>query len=218
MNERPLLTTVVSYPERGSYGDSAYRGNCSGYLIADLLKYYRPRKVLDPMEGSGTCRDVCRDLGTPYVGTDLRQGMDMFSDDFRRIIAPHHPIDFIFWHPPYGPMIRYSKDSRDLSMLPVEEFRPKLIQGGNLLYNLLCPGGRLAILIGTLRRHGKIYRFNVDLINWKEPTEPEIIKVQHNCASNNNAYSGNFIPIVDERLLIWQKTKERGDGYERPNQ
>jgi hypothetical protein len=95
-----------------------------------------------------------------------------------------------------------------LSNLPVKDFRQKLIDGAELLFDLLCDGGRLAVLIGTLRKQGRIYRFNVDLINWREPTEPEIIKIQHNCASDTTAYSGKFIPIIDERLLIWKKTKE----------
>lgn len=133
----------------------------------------------------------------------------MFSDDFKRFTASHQPIDFIFWHPPYGSMIRYSNDPRDLSTLPVDDFRQKLTTGAGLLYNLLVGSGHLAILIGTLRKQGKIYRFNVDLINWKEPTEPEIIKLQHNCSSDRTLYSGKFIPIVDERLLIWQKRERK---------
>lgn len=39
-----------------------YRGNCSGLLNRDLIKFYRPSRVLDPMKGGGTCRDVCGKL------------------------------------------------------------------------------------------------------------------------------------------------------------
>jgi hypothetical protein len=201
-----ILTSVVSYPDRGAYGDATYRGNCTGYLILDLLRYYKPKKVLDPMQGSGTCWDVCKELNIPYVGSDLALGMDMFSKDFLRLAVTNQPIDFIFWHPPYGDMIRYSQNSKDLSTMPIPVFRQKLISGAQLLYKIIADGGHLAILIGTLRRQGKIYRFNVDLINWQEPTEPEIIKVQHNCASDKTNYSGKFIPIVDERVLIWKKS------------
>lgn len=199
------LTSVVSYPERGPYGDPSFRGNCTGMLIKDLLLYYRPGKVLDPMEGGGTCREVCCDIGIAYAGTDLSEGMNMYSEGFISFTESHQPVDFIFWHPPYGPMIRYSTDPRDLSILPVPEFRQKLILGAEILYNVLAPEGHLAILIGTFRRKGKIYRFNVDLINWKEPAEPEIVKIQHDCASDKIKYSGKFIPIVDERVLIWRK-------------
>jgi len=213
MGESRRLTTVVTYPERGPYGDSSFRGNCSGFLIKDLLLYYKPRKVLDPMEGSGTCRDVCRELKISYVGTDLSQGIDMYSDEFLRRARAHLPIDFIFWHPPYGPMIKYSDKDEDLSNHYVEDFERKLIPGAELLYNLLAPYGHLVILIGTYRSQGKIYRFNVDLIYWKEPTEPEIIKVQHNCQSDKFSYSSNFIAIADERILIWKKPKKKKGRY-----
>jgi hypothetical protein len=34
--ENKELCSVVSYPDRGPWGDSRYRGNCSGYLVKDL--------------------------------------------------------------------------------------------------------------------------------------------------------------------------------------
>src|SRR4051794_20461596 len=67
----PWLTSIHGTPGRGNYGDAGYRGNCSGLLIKDLLQFYRPRRVLDPMEGSGTCRDVCREVRIEYVGGDI---------------------------------------------------------------------------------------------------------------------------------------------------
>jgi hypothetical protein len=48
-NTRPDLTSVVSYPDRGKYGNNKWRGNCSGYLIKDLLEWYKPKKAFDPM-------------------------------------------------------------------------------------------------------------------------------------------------------------------------
>ena len=72
----PWLTSIHGTPGRGNYGDAGYRGNCSGLLIKDLLQFYRPRRVLDPMEGSGTCRDVCRELRIEYFGGDIRLGFD----------------------------------------------------------------------------------------------------------------------------------------------
>src|SRR5215210_4500027 len=72
----PGLTSVHATPGRGDYGDAGYRGNCSGLLIRDLLMYCRPRRVLDPMTGGGTCRDVCRELGIECVSKDVRSGFD----------------------------------------------------------------------------------------------------------------------------------------------
>jgi hypothetical protein len=72
----PWLTSIHGTPGRGDYGDPSYRGNCSGLLIRDLLQYFGPRRVLDPMEGGGTCRDVCSELGITYEGRDLKEGFD----------------------------------------------------------------------------------------------------------------------------------------------
>ena len=54
----PHLTSIHGWSERGNYGDPNYPGNCSGNLIRDLLRSYRPKSVLDPMTGGGTCRDI----------------------------------------------------------------------------------------------------------------------------------------------------------------
>src|SRR5690625_6535758 len=39
-----LINSILSYPSRGPYGKSYYRGNCTGYIIRDLLLYYKPKK------------------------------------------------------------------------------------------------------------------------------------------------------------------------------
>src|SRR3954449_9967407 len=72
----PTLTSIHATPGRGPYGDPRYRGNCSGLLVRDLLAYFRPSSVLDPMTGGGTCRDVCRELGIRCLSLDLRAGFN----------------------------------------------------------------------------------------------------------------------------------------------
>ncbi|GAI97079.1 unnamed protein product, partial [marine sediment metagenome] len=65
------LKSVVNYPERGPWGDTKFPGNTSGYLLVDLIDYYQPKSILDPMEGSGTTGDVAFDMGDiPYTGLD----------------------------------------------------------------------------------------------------------------------------------------------------
>src|SRR5262249_28581709 len=68
----PHLTSLYHFDRAGDYGDRAYPGNCGGNLIKDLLKYFKPFSVLDPMTGSGTCRDVCNELGIYCWSSDLR--------------------------------------------------------------------------------------------------------------------------------------------------
>lgn len=72
----PWLTSIHATKRRGPYGSPDYRGNCSGYLIKDLLRYFSATRVLDPMTGSGTCRDVCQELDVECVSFDLHSGKD----------------------------------------------------------------------------------------------------------------------------------------------
>jgi hypothetical protein len=113
----------------------------------------------------------------------------------------------------YGPMIRYSDHPADLSNLGIYGFQQRLVAGAARLYDLLVPGGHLVVLIGLLRTRGRIHRFHQDLIAWREPTEPELVKVQHACTSDQTDYgAARFIPIVHEYVLIWRKPSANGGG------
>ena len=98
----PWLTSLYNKSWRGNYGSPKYPGNCSGELIKDLLLYFKPRRVLDPMTGSGTCADVCRELGIECRSTDLFDtrfdGADACNS---QTYADIGPSDFIWLHPPY---------------------------------------------------------------------------------------------------------------------
>src|SRR3954465_10815802 len=72
----PHLTSLYHSPKAGEYGDRGYPGNCGGNLIKDLLLYFQPATVFDPMTGSGTCRDVCDELDIACLSADLKQGKD----------------------------------------------------------------------------------------------------------------------------------------------
>ena len=89
------MNSIVSYPNRGPWGSSRYRGNCSGHLLVDLVQHFRPKMVLDPMVGSGTTRDVCEEMGIKGWFGDLKDSFNILAD----------PIpqggDFGFMHPPY---------------------------------------------------------------------------------------------------------------------
>ena len=49
------MESVVSYMERGQYGNSKYRGNCSGFVIKDLIKQFykgsKPKKFIEVFSG-----------------------------------------------------------------------------------------------------------------------------------------------------------------------
>lgn len=63
--------TVLSFPERGPWGDSNYRGNFSGWIPAAIINRYECQSVSEIFAGSGTTSDLCKDLQIPYVGIDL---------------------------------------------------------------------------------------------------------------------------------------------------
>jgi hypothetical protein len=111
----PHLTSLYHFHRAGEYGDRTWPGNCGGNLIKDLLRYFQPGLVFDPMSGSGTADDVCRELGIPCLTGDIHQGFDACDPhDF----SPAESFDFIWAHPPYWRMKLYADDPRDLSRSP----------------------------------------------------------------------------------------------------
>ena len=204
------MISVVSYPDRGVYGDSRYRGNCSGELIKDLLQLYKPQKFIEVFAGGGTGYDVARSLGmTNSLHLDLNPrwgGFNALSDEIPA------GADFIFSHPPYHSMVQYSGNMwgeahpDDLSRCATyEEFIHKLNIVNCKIYNALRKGGRHAMLIGDMRKNGQYYSMIKDLC-WYGDLESHVIKVQHNCDSDRKKYSNaSFIPIKHEHLLIFRK-------------
>jgi hypothetical protein len=200
LRQRRPLTSVVSYPARGPWGDNRYPGNCSGYLLIDLCVTYQPKHVLDPMEGGGTSRDVCADLDIAYTGYDLHSGTDSLRDEIGS------GYDLIFWHPPYHDMKQYSDDPRDLSRAgSLTMFQQMLRIGYQRFFECLAPGGRLAILIADLRRRGVYEPLTVDVARLdRQHLDGIIVKIQHNTSSAQTTYSGNFVPILHETLTIFR--------------
>ena len=89
------MQSVVSYPDRGPWGNNKYRGNCSGYLIKDIIEQYHLKQLSDYMVGGGTTEDVCRDMGIPGTFMDRNRGFDMLSMDIPdrpQAAFLHYPI------------------------------------------------------------------------------------------------------------------------------
>jgi hypothetical protein len=210
--ENKELCSVVSYPGRGPWGDSGYRGNCSGHLVKDIILRFKCQSVFDPSEGGGTVRDVVSGINQylkkdiNYEGRDLRQGWDVLTGHL-----PEKQYDLVWYHPPYWDMIRYSEDPKDLSNTPtIEAFESILNQSIERLYQTVRPGGIMAVLIGDKRKFGQYYAlFRTLLMNEKiGQLKSIIIKIQHNCRSDRVAYEQSnpyMIPIKHEYCLIFQK-------------
>lgn len=212
------MQSIVSYPDRGSYGRNTYRGNCSGLLIKDLIAQYRLQGLSDFMVGSGTTEDVVREAGIRGDFADLNRGYDMMSMDI-----PNR-AENIFWHPPYHDMIVYSGKQYDIKAVEAatglpketiladdlsrcsswEEFVKRMNHCMMKQFAALEKGGRMFTLVGDMKRRGRLYSMILDLIK-PGTIENIVIKAQHNCWSERQSYSGNFVPIVHEYLLVTRK-------------
>ncbi len=196
-----ITQSVLSYPDRGPYGDNSFRGNTSGYLIRDLILHFNAQSVLDPMAGSKTTADVCRELGVDCDCLDLKEGFDAVSSPL-----PDKRYGLIFLHPPYWNIIHYSSDPRDLSSSKtLQEFLNRLSNIIMRLAHLLTKDGRIVVLIGNKRKSGRYYPLGACLeVLFVNELKDELIKIQHNVRSSGFRYANrNFIPIMHEKVLIF---------------
>lgn len=206
------MQSVISYEERGNYGNSSYRGNCSGYVIKDLIEHFypgsKPKKFIEVFSGGGTGRDVAKELQiNNSLHLDLNNGWDALVDEIPS------GADFIFSHPPYWDIIKYENQrqkyvANDLSnSMSYDEFIDKLDIVNEKIYHSLVNGGRHITLLGDVRKNGKYYSIIKDM-KWFGHLESHIIKIQHNCVSDNKVYSNNsFIAIKHEHILVFKKNK-----------
>lgn len=211
---RPL-TSIVSYPERGEGGNNKYRGNCSPKLIEDLIGFFKPSEICDYMCGSGTTGAAAAKCGISSKLYDLHSGFDLMNSEI-----PDRP-EFIFWHPPYWDIIKYSDvmyrasdvQNRygynpcqfDLSRIAEwDEFVKAMNYAMMKQFSALEKGGRIAVLMGDIKKKGKLFSMLAEITK-PGTLENIIIKAQHNCFSDNIQYSGKFIPILHEYVMIVRK-------------
>lgn len=210
------MISVVSYPERGEGGQNTYRGNCSPKLIEDLVHQYHIKEISDYMCGSGTTEDVAKKLGIPSYCYDLNRGFDLLNDEIKERPS------YIFWHPPYGTMVRYAGEQydaneviqkygfdpreRDLSRPQSwEDFIKELNACMMKQFAALEKGGYIAALMGDMKKNRRLYSMILDIAK-PGTIEQIVIKMQYNCMSDKVKYSGKpFIYLVHEYLLILRK-------------
>lgn len=213
------MQSIVSYPDRGTYGNNRYRGNCSGRLIEDIIDQYHLDSLSDFMVGGGTTEDVVKAKNLKGTFADLNRGFDMLSMEI-----PERPKN-IFWHPPYHDMVVYSDNMYkaseikdrfgfdpkecDLSRCKNWDEFVKLLNHCMLKqYCALEKGGRIFTLMGDLKRNGRLYSMLCDIAK-PGTLEQIVIKAQHNCWSDSVQYSNrNFVPIVHEYLLVLKKEQD----------
>lgn len=204
----PRLTSLYHHDDPGNCGDRRYPGNCGGGLIRDLLTYFRPTTVLDPMTGSGTCRDVCCELGVHCWSSDLHEGVDACSP----AAFPAGTVDFCWLHPPYWRQNLYTDDPRDLSRTDtLDAFLNRYRQLIAACTQSLVPAGHLAVLMGDytdrtagfvpLVYHTKRLAFDAGL----RQCCTDIICFSHGASSSGKVYRSSFIPGLHDVCMVFRK-------------
>jgi hypothetical protein len=213
--------SILSFPDRGPWGNSRYRGNCSGYVYKRIFEHLRPRVFTDPMVGSGTSVEVAREMGIEAYGLDLHSGFNILTTSILATVGK--PSDLVLSHPPYHDVIPYSGSEwgrggephpDDLSRCGSEaEFLEKLRVAILNQRKATAPGGFYAIIIGDVRRRGRYSSYQAEAIARmpKEELRAVLIKAQHNMVSNQVCYAPMKFPkIMHEYVVLWQRPPATG--------
>lgn len=233
--EENANSSTLSFSQRGPWGSSKYRGNCSGWIPASLIYRYDCKSVSEIFAGSGTTSDLCKDLEIPYVGIDLNPNpvrddiisMDIM-DESMELPDGFYESDLQFLHPPYPSIngIHYSgsmwKDDRNLANKDIQEMSWE--KGMNAInravmrgYAAMPAGSYQAIVVGDIRRRvdGKsVFRSMLSELVQAGELQQVLIKMQHNTVSgrsSNYSYGKrNFFLIEHEYVVVYKKPS----GYE----
>lgn len=158
-DEKPVLesTTLWDFPKQ-SYGatkkgDSKFQGVTPAFIIYNMVhRYTDPGDVvLDPMCGSGTTLDVCREEDRQVYAFDLTPTReDIVQNDARSIPLPPASVDMVFIDSPYGDNVSYSDNPADIGKISAEgdAFYDALGQVAAELLRVLKPGKAIGWLIG----------------------------------------------------------------------
>jgi DNA modification methylase len=158
-DDKPRLesTTLWDYP-RQSYGrtpkgSNKYAGVTPAFVIYNMVKRYTEPGdlVLDPMAGSGTTIDVCREEGRRCMAYDISPTRpDIVQNDARRIPLEDESVDMVFIDSPYGDNIDYNDQPGNIGRISAEadEFYEALDRVMAECYRVLKPGKTLGWLIG----------------------------------------------------------------------
>ena len=205
--------SLLSFPERGPWGNARYRGNCSGHVYRALFERLRPQVFTDPTVGSGTSVEVAREMGIEAYGLDLHSGFNILKQRILDVVG--QPSDLVMSHPPYHNLIVYSGQvwgtephPDDLSRCATEEeFMDKLIVAMKNQRHATKPGGYYGTLIGDIRKDGQYFSLQAELITRcpKRELRAILIKQQFNTTSDRKAYPLPLPRIMHEYVILWQK-------------
>jgi len=161
IEELPQLqaTTLWDFPKQ-SYGaipkgNNKYAGVTPAELIWNLVwRYTEPGDlVVDPMCGSGTTLDVCKEEGRNAICYDISPPpyrKDIIQNDARKIPLPENHVDMVFVDSPYGDNIKYNEHPDCIGKISseTEQFYDELEKVIKECHRIMKPGKVLGWLIG----------------------------------------------------------------------
>lgn len=206
--------SILSFPNRGPWGKSSWRGNCSGYIYKELFEKLKPKVFVDCMVGSGTSIEVAQELKIESYGLDLHSGFNVLRDSIINVVGK--PADLVLSHPPYGGLIVYSAGQWGTSPHPDDlsrcvddsDFHQKLQLALLNQREATNTGKHYGTIIGDWRRNGIYTSYQAECIARMPADElvAVIIKAQHNTQSERRSYGKLALPfITHEYILLWEK-------------
>lgn len=157
--EIPLIeaTTFWDFPKQ-SYGltpkgDNKYAGVTPALIIYNMIwRYTNPGDlVVDPMCGSGTTIDVCKEEKRRAIGYDIHSTRDdIIQNDARHIPLDDSSVDMVFIDSPYGDNIKYNDEQNNIGNISAEseEFYDELEKVMKECHRILRDDKTLGWLIG----------------------------------------------------------------------
>lgn len=229
-------SSVWSFPTRGSWAthDSKYRGNCSPYVVRNLILRYTKETdwILDQFVGGGTSLIEAKLLGRNIIGTDVnpdalarcREKTDfeygnakvkIKEADARSLgFIEDEGVDFICTHPPYADIIKYSNNiENDISHLKYDDFLKAMVQVANESYRVLKSDKYCAFVVGDIRQKGSVRPLGFDTMKVFENAgfklKEVVIKQQHNCKMTAKwekiSVERNFFLLAHEYVFVLKK-------------
>ncbi len=218
-------TTLWDFPTQNygnkSHGDNKYPGVTPAFIIWNLIQRYTKMGdlVIDPMCGSGTTIDVCKEEKRKVLGFDIvPYRSDIKQADARKLPLDNEIADFIFIDSPYSDNIKYNDHPDNIGKISCEnpKFFEELKKVAKEAHRILKPKKYIAWLIGDhwRKKSGFIpvgLRMYAILVKYFKPVDI-ICVTRHHQTSNTaiwhkRAIQYNFYLRGFKYLIIMQKGK-----------
>ncbi|NOJ26397.1 MAG: DNA methylase [Nitrososphaera sp.] len=224
-------TTLWDYPKQ-SYGktpkgSNKYAGVTPAFIIYNMVRRYTDPGdlVLDPMSGSGTTLDVCKEEGRRCAAFDIAPPRpEVLQSDARKIPLADSSVDMVFIDSPYGDNIDYNDQAGNIGRLSAEtdEFYDELEKVMVECHRVLKPGKVIGWLIGDqwVKKKFTPVGFNVydrlcrhfetvDIICVARRGQTSNTGIWHNRALRFNFYLRGFKYLFIMRKTLPEKAAKR---------